>query len=68
MSKTYKVKVGDTLSSIAKELLGSAQRWRELYEANTDIIDDPNTIQPGIVLQIPGEEAGGAAKSDRHFV
>ncbi len=68
MKKTYKVKAGDTLSSIAKEVLGSADRWQELYDANRDIIQDPNTIQIGMTLQIPADEAGSRGKSDRHFV
>jgi nucleoid-associated protein YgaU len=69
MGKTYEVKAGDTLSSIARLVLGNAQRWQELYEANKDVIDDPNVIQPGMVLRIPGEEeAGGQAKSDQKMV
>jgi 5'-nucleotidase / UDP-sugar diphosphatase len=68
MKKTYKVKAGDTLSSIAKEILGSADRWQELYDANRDIIKDPNTIQVGMTLQLPAENVGGQETSDRHFV
>jgi len=69
MDKTYEVKAGDTLSSIARLVLGNAQRWQELYEANKDVIDDPNVVQPGMVLRIPGEEeAGGQTKSDQKMV
>ena len=71
MSKTYEVKAGDTLSSISQLVFGNAQRWQELYEANKDVIDDPDAIQPGMVLQIPGEEEDEEeqrARSDHHIV
>ncbi|MBN1249685.1 MAG: LysM peptidoglycan-binding domain-containing protein [Anaerolineae bacterium] len=61
MAKSYVVKAGDTLSKIAKELLGDANRWQEIVEANKDKIKDPNAIQPGLELKIPSEagEKGG---------
>ena len=50
---TYTVKTGDTLSKIAKEHLGSANAYMEIFEANKDQLTDPNKIQPGQVLKIP---------------
>ena len=50
---TYVVKSGDSLSKIAKELLGDAKRWKEIFEANKDKIRDPNLIYPGQELRIP---------------
>jgi nucleoid-associated protein YgaU len=50
----YTVKSGDTLSKIAKELYGDANRWQEIFEANKDQIDNPNAIRPGWELLIPG--------------
>ena len=52
-AKTYVVKSGDSLSKIAKALLGDATRWPEIYEANKDQIKDPNLIYPGQELRIP---------------
>ena len=52
-TRTYVVKSGDSLSKIAKELLGDANRWPEIYEANRDEIEDPNLIYPGQELRIP---------------
>ncbi len=49
----YVVKPGDTLSGIAKAVYGKAGRWREIYEANQDIIKNPNLIRPGWKLRIP---------------
>lgn len=51
--RTYVVKSGDSLSKIAKELLGDAKRWPEIFEANRDKIKDPNLIYPGQELLIP---------------
>ena len=49
----YVVKPGDTLSGIAKAVYGKAGRWREIFEANRDIINNPNLIRPGWKLRIP---------------
>ncbi|NNL48237.1 MAG: LysM peptidoglycan-binding domain-containing protein, partial [Acidimicrobiia bacterium] len=49
---TYTVASGDSLSAIAARYGIS---WQELYEANRALIGgDPNLIQPGQVLVIPG--------------
>lgn len=47
------VKKGDTLWGIAERMLGSGTRWREIYEANKNIIKNPNLIYPGQKLVIP---------------
>ena len=52
-STTYTVKKGDTLSEIAKETLGSANRYPEIFEANKPMLKDPDKIYPGQVLRIP---------------
>ena len=54
---TYTVVKGDTLSAIAKRHLGNANDWRQIFEANRDILKDPDRIQPGQVLKIPGRSA-----------
>ena len=50
---TYTVKAGDTLSKIAKELLGNANAYNAIFEANRDQLSDPDKIKPGQVLKIP---------------
>lgn len=52
-AQTYTVNKGDTLSKIAKEFYGSANRWHEIYDANRDQISNPDLIKPGQVLKIP---------------
>ena len=53
---TYKVKPGDTLFSIARQLLGDQSLWVRLYRLNTDVIDDPGHIVPGQVLKVSGAD------------
>ena len=52
-TKTYEVVSGDSLSKIAKREYGNANEWNRIYEANRDILDDPNKIYPGQKLKIP---------------
>jgi nucleoid-associated protein YgaU len=51
--RTYTVKPGDTLSKIAKEMLGNAGAYMEIFKANKDQLHDPDNIKPGQVLRIP---------------
>lgn len=50
---TYTVVKGDTLSHIAQAHYGKAGKWRAIFEANRDQIDDPDRIFPGQVLKLP---------------
>jgi len=52
--ETYVVVSGDSLSKIAEREYGDANKWRTIYEANKDIITDPDLIYPGQALTIPG--------------
>jgi surface antigen len=46
---------GDTLWGIAAELLGDGARYREIYDANREVIGaNPDLILPGQVLRLPG--------------
>jgi len=49
----YTVQKGDSLSRIAKNLLGDANAWKHIFEANRETLDDPDKIYPGQVLRIP---------------
>ena len=53
-SQSYTVQSGDTLSKIAKTHYGDANQWRKIFEANRGTISDPDKIQVGQQLQIPG--------------
>ncbi|MCC7634268.1 LysM peptidoglycan-binding domain-containing protein [Stenotrophomonas rhizophila] len=50
---TYTVQKGDSLSKIAKQELGDANAWQKIFEANRDVLDDPDKIFPGQTLTLP---------------
>ncbi len=51
--KTYTVKAGDTLSKIAREQLGDANAYMRIFNANKDLLTNPDKIKPGQVLKLP---------------
>lgn len=52
-TKIYVVKSGDSLSKIAKQEYGDAMAWKTIFEANKDVLKDPDKIFPGQKLKIP---------------
>lgn len=52
-SSTYTVVSGDSLSQIAKRHYGDASKWKAIFEANRDLITNPDLIHPGQVLTLP---------------
>ncbi len=50
------VKKGDTLSSIAYRAYGRASAYVKIYEANPDIVRNPNRIYVGMKLRVPVDE------------
>lgn len=58
--KVYVVVAGDSLSKIAKREYGNANDWPRIFEANKDILKDPNKIFPGQKLRIPPKAAPSA--------
>ena len=51
--RRYTVRSGDSLSKISREFYGDADRYMKIFEANRDVLKDPNRIQPGQELVIP---------------
>jgi nucleoid-associated protein YgaU len=49
----YVVKKGDTLSKIAEEFYGDRMLYPKIFEANRDLLSDPDKIKPGQRLRIP---------------
>jgi len=53
-AQKHTVESGETLSHISLKYYKTANRWKEIYEANEEIIgDDPGRIKPGQELVIP---------------
>lgn len=52
-SQMYTVKSGDSLSKIASEVYGDANKYMQIFEANKPMLSDPDKIYPGQVLRIP---------------
>jgi len=49
----WEVKPGDSLSKIAKSVYDNAGQYMRIFEANKNILKDPNLIHPGQKLTIP---------------
>ncbi len=50
---TYVVRKGDSLSRIAAHTLGSGNHWRKVFDANRNLLSDPNHVREGMTLRIP---------------
>jgi nucleoid-associated protein YgaU len=49
----YTIEKGDSLSKIAKAKYGDAMKWKALFEANEEVIENPDLIYPGQRIRIP---------------
>ncbi len=52
-SRYYTIQSGDTLSKIAKEHYGDANAYTKIFDANREVIGDPDKIYPGQQIRIP---------------
>lgn len=52
-ARTYAIRPGDTLSSIAEQYYGDAAEWRLIFEANRDRLTSPGSLQVGVTIRIP---------------
>ncbi|WP_419176971.1 peptidoglycan-binding protein LysM [Desulfosediminicola sp.] len=49
----YEIVSGDTLSGIAKKHYGDASKYMQIFEANREVIKDPDKIYVGQKIRIP---------------
>ena len=51
--KSYTVQAGDSLGKISQHFYGKASEYMKIFEANKNILSDPDKIKPGMNLVIP---------------
>ncbi len=49
----YVIKSGDTLSAIAQKYYGKGSAYPRIFEANREVIKNPDLIYPGQKIRIP---------------
>ena len=52
-STYYTIESGDTLSKIADRFYGDPQKYHDIFEANREVIKDPDKIYPGQKIRVP---------------
>lgn len=58
----HTVKRGESLSSIALRVLGDSERYMEIYQANRDLLKNPDAIHPGMSLKIPNRDGSSSVQ------
>jgi len=58
--KVYTIQSGDTLSGISVKVYNTSRHYQKIYEANKDVIDDPNMLVVGAKLVMPDLPAKAA--------
>jgi len=51
----HTVESGETLGKIAKQYFNDPMKYKAIFEANTDILKNPDLIHPGQELIIPNQ-------------
>ena len=49
----YTIQRGDSLWKIASQHYGDGNKWNALFEANREVIKDPDKIYPGQQIRVP---------------
>jgi tetratricopeptide (TPR) repeat protein len=51
--RSHVVRQGDTLYRLSTQYYGTGRRWREIYEANRDVMRSETDLRIGMTLKIP---------------
>lgn len=54
--KTYVIQKGDTLSKISQKFYGTTKKWKSIYDANRDKINNINNLKVGTQIVIPDSQ------------
>ena len=52
-AREHTVAYGENLSMISLRYYNSPNRWREIFDANREVMNSPNQLAPGMKLRIP---------------
>jgi hypothetical protein len=65
--RSHRISVGDTLAKLAERYLGDASRSAEIFEANTNLLNDPRVLPIGVWIQIPPKNQTDKAQAVPEF-
>jgi len=51
--KFHIVRKTETLSDVARQYYGSPSKWQKIYNANRNVVTNPNALRPGTKLILP---------------
>ena len=51
--KFHIVRKRETLSDVARQYYGSPAKWQKIYNANRNVVSNPNAVRPGTKLILP---------------
>ena len=51
--KFHIVRKTETLSDVARQYYGSPAKWQKIYNANRNVVSNPNALRPGTKLILP---------------
>jgi nucleoid-associated protein YgaU len=52
-ARTFVARPGDTLSGVSLQMYGTVGRWMEIFQANRDVLRNPDDLPVGTTLRIP---------------
>jgi phage tail protein X len=58
-NRMHVIQAGETLSALASKYLGSSARYREIYEANRQVLRSPDDVREGLSIVIPDARPAG---------
>ncbi|MEW6249119.1 MAG: LysM peptidoglycan-binding domain-containing protein, partial [Planctomycetota bacterium] len=61
--RTHLVRQGETLTSIARTVLGDASKWRQILELNKDKLDRPEDLQAGMSIKLPDDSGAQGSRT-----
>jgi nucleoid-associated protein YgaU len=64
VERKHTVEAGDTLFKLAKRYYGDGDKFAELYKANREVLESPDTLPAGTVLVIPELPRADKAQGD----